>query len=156
MTTTLEGNYQEYAFSSFKNEEKCRRYAAWMNYYTGVSGTGTTLIDKLPDFEKPTDIPISVRMFILLEFRNEALFRQECWNESMIEMGEYESLIPYHIPETLEHAYNLLKEEGESYRADIDELDGGYNNIPKWNFVQKIKNLDEKISIYKKMRYDPQ
>ena len=69
-----------------ENDEKIRKYVAWLDYETGFSGRGTTLLDKQPDCEKPSDIPEEIKSDLELARKEWAMHKQQCFKDAMLEV----------------------------------------------------------------------
>jgi hypothetical protein len=63
-------------------------YCAWLDYETGFSGNGTTLLDKKPGFPKPW-LPSYFRNQLEIERKEWAKMKSIAWRQSCIDvLGE--------------------------------------------------------------------
>jgi hypothetical protein len=71
------------------NQKKVEQYCDWLLYQIGLSGVGTTALDKEPNFSMPKDIPQEITQAFIEMAKEEAKFRWNCWCEAAHDIDEY-------------------------------------------------------------------
>jgi hypothetical protein len=74
-----------------QNDETVTQYCRWLNYETGFSGVGTTILDQKPEFEKPSNLPIDVKQSLDNASMEWAQYKKDCFKKAKEEvLGEYD------------------------------------------------------------------
>jgi len=125
--TVMKDMIDKYISSSNENKTKFEAYTAWLSYYGGFSGVGTTALDIKPNFEMPFDVPALIRMEAVIFMQEECRNRWENWRQAVIQTIDEDPGAGWQLPEKLEIEFNNAHKANE-WLSDLkknilDEVD---------------------------------
>lgn len=114
---TEETHLEKYLEMFPEKEMDIQKYFAKMNYYIGLTGIGTSLLDIEPEYNLPA-IPLMVEFEILNSSKIEALNRWYIWCNAMMNIGENLSMNDWKCPKMIDE---ILKDRIESIDSIIEQ-----------------------------------
>ncbi len=114
---TEKTNLEKYLELFPEKDIDVQKYFAKMNYYIGLTGIGTSLLDIEPDYNLP-ELPLMVEFEILNDSKIEALNRWYIWCDAMRNIGENLSMNDWKCPKMIDE---ILKDRTESIDFIIEQ-----------------------------------